>query len=236
MRDRRSLLHLPLNILRTTLLLGTGGIAIVLILSLMNIGQFSLRWLQGIDDWFKVEEQEPEVESPTLIVQKIRGVSELTTTVFAMETVVPASQTNQIGNLVIGESRLLYVAYGEVRAGIDLSQLSAEAIQNEGDRLVVTLPEPEILDKKIDVERSRIYDYDRGFLNLGPDKIPELLEFAQRETLNNIVLNACENGILRQANDQAEVALSRLLGDTGFGSVEIQTTKPAMCNGDSSET
>ena len=94
-----------------------------------------------------------------------------------------------------------------------------------------SLPEPEILDKKIDVERSRIYDYDRGFLKLGPDKIPELLEFAQRETLNNLLLNACEQGILGKANKEAEVALSGLLGGTGFATVEIQTTKPAMCNG-----
>lgn len=236
MRDRRSLLNLPFNILRTTLLLGSSGIAILLVVAFFRFGQFSWRWFQGVGDLFKVENQEPEVESPTVIVQQIRGVSELTTTVFAMETVVPASQARKLGDLVIGESRLLYVAYGEVRAGIDLSGLADDAVKADGDRLVVTLPEPEILDKKVDVERSRIYDYDRGFLNLGPDTIPELLEFAQRQTVNNLLLNACEQGILQQANDQAEVALTQLLGNTGFNTVEIETTKPTMCGGDPTET
>ena len=230
MRDRRSLLHMPFNILRTTLLLGTGGIVILLVLAFFNVGQIGWRWLGGMADNFKLENKEPELASPTMIMQQIRGVSELTTTVFAMETVVPATQTREFGNFVVGESQLLYVAYGEVRAGIDLSALSEDAVQTDGDRLVVTLPEPKILDQKIDVERSRIYDYDRGFLNLGPDKIPELLEFAQRETLDILVLNACDQGILGKANTQAEVALSGLLGGTGFETVEIQTTKPAMCN------
>ncbi|OKH17301.1 DUF4230 domain-containing protein [[Limnothrix rosea] IAM M-220] len=236
MRDRRSLLHLPFNILRTTLLLGSSGIAILLVVAFFQFGQFSWRWFQNAGNWLKVETQEPEVESPTLIVQQIRGVSELTTTVFAMETVVPASQTRQLGDLVVGESRLLYVAYGEVRAGIDLSTLTDDAVKTDGDRLVVTLPEPKILDKKIDVERSRIYDYDRGFLNLGPDKIPELLEFTQRDTLNRLAIHACNQGIFGQANEQAEVALAGLLSNTGFATVDIETTKPAVCGGNQIKT
>lgn len=228
MRDRRSLLHLPFNILRTTVLLGSVGIVLALGFAYFNI--WKLDWA-GLGSWFTVEDQEPEIAPSTVIIQQIRGVSELTTTVFAMETVVPASQTREWGDFVVGESRLLYVAYGEVRAGIDLSQLSEAAVRTEGDRTIITLPEPTILDKKIDVEQSRIYDYDQGFLNLGPDKIPELLEFAQRETLNNILLKACDHGILREANEKAEVALMGLLGNASFGTVEIQTTKPAMCNG-----
>ena len=231
MRDRRSLLNLPFNILRATILLGSAGIAVALIFSYLNIWKINWTWFGGLGDWFRLEEQEPELASSTMIVQQIRGVSELTTTVFSMETVVPASQTKEWGNFVVGESRLLYVAYGEVRAGIDLSQLSEDAVTNEGDRIIVTLPEPKILDKKIDVEQSRIYDYDRGFLNLGPDKIPELLEFAQRETLNNILIKACDHGILREANEKAEIALMGLLENPSFGTVEIQTTQPTVCNG-----
>lgn len=231
MRDRRSLLNLPFDILRATVLLGSAGIAVALIFAYLNIWKINWTVFDGVGSWFKVEEQEPEIAPATLIVQQIRGVSELTTTVFAMETVVPVSQTAAWGNLVVGESRLLYVAYGEVRAGIDLSQLTETAIVQEGDRLIVTLPQPVILDQKIDVEQSRIYDYDRGFLNLGPNNIPELLEFAQRETLNNILLKACDHGILREANEKAEVALMGLLGNPSFGTVEIQTTQPTMCNG-----
>jgi hypothetical protein len=64
---------------------------------------------------------------------------------------------------------------------------------------------------------------------LGPDTTPELLEFAQRQTLDKILLSACEQGILERANDQAEVALTGLLSNTGFSSVEIKTTTPTMC-------
>jgi hypothetical protein len=209
--------------------LGSSGIAILLTFAFVNLWQFGWSWVQNMDNWLSLKQKPPEIAPSTIILQQVRSVSELTTTVFAMETVVPASQDRQLGDLVVGQSRLLYVAYGEVRAGIDLSQINAQAVQTEGDRLVVTLPEPKILDKKIDVEKSKIYDYDRGFLNLGPDTTPELLEFAQRQTLDKILLSACEQGILERANDQAEVALTGLLSNTGFSSVEIKTTTPTMC-------
>lgn len=233
MRDRRSLLHLPFNILRTTLLLGSSGIAILFLVAFWNAGQFGWQWVQNMGSWLKVETQEPQIDKPMLVMQQIRGVSELTTTIFAMETVVPASQERQLGDVVIGRSTLLYVAYGEVRAGIDLSQITPESMreEDEGDRLVVTLPAPQILDKKVDVERSKIYDYDRGFLNLGPDTTPELVTFAQRQTLDKILLSACEQGILKRANDQADVALTQFLGNTGYVTIDIQTTEPEMCGG-----
>ncbi|MGB2926293.1 MAG: DUF4230 domain-containing protein [Limnothrix sp.] len=232
MRDRRSLLHLPFNILRTTLLLGSSGIAILLVVAFWSFFQFGWRWLQDMDGWLMVKNQEPEIDMPLLIVQQIRGVSELTTTIFAMETVVPVSQERQLGKFVLGRSSVLYIAYGEVRAGIDLSQIETQAVQESGDRLIVTLPAPVILDKKIDVERSQIYDYDRGFLNLGPDTTPELVTFAQRQTLDKLLLSACEQGILKRANDQADIAVTQLLNTAGYATIEVETTAPEMCGGE----
>lgn len=229
MRDRRSFLHLPFNILRTTLLLGSSGIALLLVLAFVNLWQFGWNWVRDMDNWLSLKQMPPKIAPSTVILQQVRGVSELTTTVFVMETVVPTFQERQLGKVMIGQSRLLYVAHGEVRAGIDLSQLDDRAIQLDGDRLVVTLPEPKILDKKIDIEKSKIYDYDRGFLNLGPDTAPQLLEFAQRQTLDKLLISACDQGILDRANDQAEVVLLGLLRNQGLGSVEIRTTAPTMC-------
>ncbi|MBE9203245.1 DUF4230 domain-containing protein [Synechocystis salina LEGE 06099] len=206
-------------------LLGTGGIVLIMAIAVMGIGQ----GLRTISPWLRISNSEAKGEISTLVVQQIRAVSELTTTIFAMETVIPTSQERQWGNFTLGRTDLLYIGYGEVRAGIDLEQLSEQNIEQKSGKLIVTLPAPKILDQKIDVERSRIYQYDRGFLNLGPDTAPELQSLAQRQTLAKITTAACDQGILDQANEQAEIAVGGLLRGTGYTEVEIKTSIPGIC-------
>jgi len=93
----------------------------------------------------------------------------------------------------------------------------------------VQLPPPQILDSKIDVNRSRVYDYDRGFLNLGPDVAPQLQTLAQRETLQKIVTNACDSGILNEASDRAQSVLTQLLSTAGFRQIEITPSLATKC-------
>jgi hypothetical protein len=95
--------------------------------------------------------------------------------------------------------------------------------------LTLTLPPPQILDRVIDVERSDVYDYDRGFLNLGPDAAPELQSLAERETLQKMTQAACEQAILEQANEKAQVAITELLTLSGYRNVTVQTTRPESC-------
>jgi hypothetical protein len=46
-----------------------------------------------------------------------------------------------------------------------LSAIAPEDVRATGDVLRVTLPAPTIIDKKIDVGRSEVFDYNRGFLD-----------------------------------------------------------------------
>ncbi|GAB4360590.1 MAG: hypothetical protein Fur0042_30100 [Cyanophyceae cyanobacterium] len=183
-------------------------------LLLVGASQFG----QGIGAWFsqtfRVETTPPKVDVRSLTIDKIRSASDLTTTVFAMEAIVPAGRDLVLGSMVVGSTKLLYIAYGEVRAGIDLSQLQPEAVtwDEASGTLKLQLPAPQILDRKIDVERSKVYDYNRGFLGLGPDAAPQLLTMAQREALQKVTAAACERGLLTEANDRARDTMARLLG------------------------
>lgn len=206
-----------------------GGVTFTLAIAAGVMWQSGWQTLRNVSQWTRIENQAPQADIATIVVEKIRPVSELTTSVFAMETVVPTSQDRQWGNVVVGRTQLLYIGYGEVRAGIDLSQITPANVQQKGDHLVVTLPAPQILDQKIDVNRSRIYDYDRGFLNLGPDTAPELQTLAQRETLSKIVNAACEQGILNEANQKAALVVQELLTHTGLKGVDVQITPPTHC-------
>ncbi|NET39427.1 MAG: DUF4230 domain-containing protein [Cyanothece sp. SIO1E1] len=219
--------RLPLKLFKNFLLVTVGGTALVGLLALVGISQAGDRFLAGLKVMLLPPPPEPKVDIPALIVKQIRNASELTTAVFAMEAVVPTSQDRILGNYVIGRTTLLYIAYGEVRAGVDLSELQVENVQVDDQAIQVQLPPPEILDSKIDVNRSRVYDYDRGFLNLGPDTAPELQTLAQQETLQKIVASACAEGLLNEANARAELVITQLIKTTGYHNISIQTQSAA---------
>jgi len=137
--------------------------------------------------------------------------------------VVPTSSSRTFANYEIGKTTLIYIAKGEVRAGVDLSAIAPEHIRASGEVLRVMLPPPTILDKKIDVGDSQVFDYDRGFLGLGPDRAPELQDQAQEVALQKLIFAACEEGILQQASDRAELLVGQLLQNTGFEQVIVES-------------
>jgi hypothetical protein len=194
----------------------------------LALGLFST-WRTGSNLLTRLTAPQPEaqVDVRSVVVQQVRGVSELTTAVFAMESVVPTRRDRTLAGYTVGSTTLLYIAYGEVRAGVDLSQIQPSNIQVVGDEITVTLPPPQILDSKIDVTRSSVYDYDRGFLGLGPDVAPELQQLAQTETLHKIVEAACQDNLLGEASLRAELAVTQLLTTAGYRSVTVESQPPA---------
>jgi hypothetical protein len=143
-----------------------------------------------------------------------------------MDAVVPASQDRKVGELTVGTTKLLYMAQGEVRAGVDLTDLQTKDVVIANDKITVLLPPPEILDSKINVNRSQVYHYDRGFLGLGPDVAPQLQTIAQRKTLSKIMSAACKQGVLATANEKADLAVTQLLKTAGYTDVKVETTPP----------
>jgi len=212
-----------ISFLKTFLLITTGGITLVAAMMLLGIWRAGDRAFSFVENVFNAPPAEPEVSVSTAVVNRMQGVSELTTSVFTIQSVVPAEKDRKLGNLTVGTTRLLYVAQGEVRAGVDLSAVTAEdvTVEKETDSVVVKIPAAEILDSKLDVQESRVYDYDRGFLNLGPDAAPQLQSLAQQKTLDKAVSAACSQGILNQARDRAEMTIEQLLTASGYSNVKV---------------
>lgn len=219
--------HSGLEILFKNLsLLTSGGMLMLGLLILVGLWRSGSQFLNNIGSIFSITEPPAKVDVRSTIIQQIRGASELTTAVYSMESVVPTSRERMLGNYVIGKTTLLYIAHGEVRAGVDLAALRTEDVQVIGEVISLRLPPPKILDSKIDVNRSKVYDYDRGFMGLGPDVAPELQELAQRETLTKIVETACTDGVLQAANDRAKLVVSQLLTTAGYAQFTVETQPP----------
>lgn len=173
-----------------------------------------------------------EVNTSSLIIEQLRQVSQLNTVILTTESLIPTKAERTWGNFVIGTTELVYLAQGEVRAGINLADLKADNLKQTTTGLEILLPPPEILDSKIDVKRSQVYYYHRGFLALGPDLAPQLQTQAQKQALNNIVVAACQRGILNQANLESQAIVTDLLKRAGHENVLVKTQEPAprACN------
>ncbi len=217
------------NTLKHFLSLTTGSIALLGLICAVGIWRGGTHFFEVLTEFWQPSLSNANIDTSAIVIDRLRGAKELTTSVFVMEAVVPTSMERKLGDLSIATTKLLYIAHGEVKAGVDLSKLTAANITTDNNRLIVQLPAPEILDRQIDVTRSRVYDYDRGFLGLGPDVGTDLQTLAQRQTLEQIVTAACSRGILDDANSRAKLAITELLTATGYREVTVTTTQPNSC-------
>lgn len=213
---------IAISTIKKILLFGTGSTLFALVLTGLTVKQISDRSINAITSLLQPQPTELEVADSTILLEKIQNLQELTTTIYQTETVIPTSADRTFGkNWTVATTKMLYLARGEVKAGINLNQLTKDDIEITSDKIAIAIPSAEILDSKIDVNHSQVYHYDRGFFNLGPDVAPQLQTLAQQKTLTRIVANACNEGILNQANQQAKKAIASLITATNDREVKI---------------
>jgi hypothetical protein len=139
----------------------------------------------------------------------------LETIKFTLEKIITAETRQGVFDWLVGD-RLLFVAHGEVIAGVDLNKLAPEDLRVEGEVLYVDLPEPEIFVVAIDNQQSYVYDRDTGLFTKGE---VDLETEARRAAELEIEKSAREDGILTLAAQNAESFLDRLFRDLGYPEV-----------------
>lgn len=152
---------------------------------------------------------------PVTIIHEVRSLARLETIKYSLEKIITAETRQGFFEWLVGD-RLLFVAHGEVIAGVDLNKLDPEDLRVEGDVLYVTLPAPEIFVVAIDNQKSYIYDRDTGIFSKGE---VNLETEARRAAEQEIEKSAVEDGILTLAEQNAESFLGRLFLDLGFPEV-----------------
>ena len=175
-----------------------------------------------------VDVTDPVVDLSPLVVQQVREVSELTTAIFEMDAVVPVSEKG-----FLAESKLLYIAHGNVRVGVDLSEFQTDNVQVEEDKITVTLPPLKVLDSKLDLDHSSVYSYNRGSLGWGPDVV-NLQAQAQHEAIRKVEEAACQNWLIKTVSERVqqtvEHLLSQVLNSRGYKiTVEAQLPPEGSC-------
>ena len=160
---------------------------------------------------------------PITIVRSVRSLARLETIQYTIEKVITAETGQGPFGFLFGD-RLILVAHGVVLAGVDLAKLSPADLSLQNGALYVRLPEPEIFVATLDNEKSYIYGRNTGVLTHGDINLETTARQAAEEEIKKAAL---EDGILTQAQQNAENFLERLLRDLGYPEVIFVQPTPA---------
>lgn len=149
------------------------------------------------------------------VLQQVQTLSELVTVKYVMEKVVILEDVKWYG-----ENRVLLLAHGISKAGVDLKPMTAEDISVQGKTIQVRLPAARITDAYLDEKETKIVDRTTGLLRLF-DK--DLEQTARQNAISEIRRSARESGILKDADERARTQIRLLLLQMGFEQVEITT-------------
>ncbi|MBI1176701.1 DUF4230 domain-containing protein [bacterium] len=158
------------------------------------------------------EGQVRQLDTPA-VIQKIQGISQLVTVKYVIEKVIAIEDTKWYG-----DSRVLLVAHGIAKAGIDLSKLQRADVVVEGKTLKIFLPPAEITDCYLDEHKTHVIERTTGLLREF-DK--DMEQNARITAIDDIKRAAKMNGIIKDAEQRAVQQLQVLFLQFGFDSVEV---------------
>lgn len=155
------------------------------------------------------------IPNPITIIRDVRSLARLETIQYTVEKVITAEQGQGTLGALFGD-KLIFVAHGQVIAGVDLSKMGAGDIEIKDGMLYVHLPKPEIFVAALDNEKSYVYDRQTGLLTKGDINLESS---ARRMAEDEIEKAAVDDGILDLARQNAETYLTRLLSNLGYPEV-----------------
>ncbi len=157
------------------------------------------------------------------VVRSVQSLARLESVQYTIEKVIRAETGQGVFGPLLGD-RLLFVAHGEVIAGVDLSKMGpSDVLVSSDGRVTVIVPSAEIFVTRLDNEKSYVYERATGLFTKGDIN----LETQARQVAEDEIRNgALEDGILSTAQTNANNVLERLLRSLGFTDVVIVVATP----------
>jgi hypothetical protein len=217
MEERKTGINL-VSILLVILLITIIGSAIFLVITITRTIDSALSPVQNVNKMLSTQVSQllnptpTVIPDPVTIIREIQSLARLETIQYSVQKVITAEVNQGVLGPLFGD-KLLLVAHGYVIAGVDLAELSVNDLRLDDGTLYVTLPEAEVFVATLNNEKSTIYDRTTGILRKSD---PDLETAARRVAEQEIYNGAVEDGILEQAQLNAEIFLERLFNTLGY--------------------
>lgn len=153
----------------------------------------------------------------TTVFTKISHIQELSTVKYNYTGVIGYKDAMKIFkmNIPLTEKYFLVKYNGYLKAGVDFDRI---VVNVENEKVHVSIPRARIFDIVIDENSVTVYNESDNAFN--PIKISDYNKalMKEKETMRN---DAIKQGILKDANQHAELAIRSLLQEMGFDDVDI---------------
>ncbi len=165
---------------------------------------------------------QPQALNTSTLLTQVQTLSQLVTVKYVMEKVVVLEDVSEstLGKMFSGQSRVLLLAHGVVKAGVDLQQLAAGDLRVEDKKIVLALPPSQITDAFLDEQKTQVIDHTTGLLRAF-DK--NLEQTARRNAVDDLRRAARNGGILKEADERAREQLTGFFRQLKFEQVEFRS-------------
>ena len=174
---------------------------------------------------------ETKDRSQPAVLRSIERLTEYRAATANLEVIVDVEEDGILPGFLQGEKTLL-VAAGRVDASVDFRNLGRRGLQVSEDRrsVTITLPAARLQEARVDLDRSRVFDRDRGLLDRigsvfqdNPSNERELLILAERKLE---AAAAADRGVLQAAERNTRAMLESLMRGLGFERVTVRFERP----------
>jgi hypothetical protein len=167
--------------------------------------------------------------SQPVLLKSLENLSDYHAATANLQVVVDVEEDARLLPSFIKGERTLFVAAGTVDAAVDFRGLSRDpdAVKVSSDRRAVTLtlPAPKLLEPRLDPDRTRVYDRDRGVLDRAEDALSDrpgdeqpLYQLADEKLA---AAAAADPKLLQTAERNTRAMLEGLLRGLGFEKITI---------------
>jgi hypothetical protein len=203
------------------LLLAVMGAGYYLISSIQESARQALNPVQQANNQLQTQVSSLMHPTPTIIadpviyIQEVRALARIETIRYSIERVIRAEENQGTFGFLFGD-QLLFVAHGVVIAGVDMEKMQPADMHQENGVLYVRLPAAEVFIATLDNQKSYVYDRNTGLMASASKD----LETQARQVAEQKILEAAlEDGILAQAQTNAETFLNKFFQSLGYQSV-----------------
>jgi hypothetical protein len=174
---------------------------------------------------------ETKDRSQPVVLRSLERLTEYRAASANLEVIVDVEEDGILPSFLQGEKTLL-VAAGRVDASVDFRNLGRRGLQVSEDRrsVTITLPAAKLQEARVDLDRSRVFDRDRGLLDRigsafedNPSNERELLVLAERKLE---AAAAADRGVLQAAERNTRAMLESLMRGLGFERVTVRFERP----------
>jgi hypothetical protein len=171
--------------------------------------------------WFGAKGPSRVYDTPVLL-QQVQTLSDLVTVKYVVEKVeVWDDPPSGLAQFVEGNNRILLLARGVVKAGVDLGQMTSKDLRVDGKTIWIKLPPARVTDAYLDDKETKVVERTTGFLR-SFDK--DLEQNIRKTAVEDMRQSATRGGILRDANERARTQLGSFFQLMGFEKVEFNVS------------